>query len=41
MSNNSQNAIIKIISRKVDMSIGETKDLIIELAEVIKEEREF
>jgi hypothetical protein len=33
------NALIRIISERVNMSVGETKQMIVELAELIKEER--
>ena len=39
MGKNINNALIRIISKKVNMSVGETKQMIIELAELIKEER--
>ena len=40
MGKNINNALIRIISKKVNMSVGETKEMIIELAELIKEEDE-
>jgi len=36
---NINNALIRIISERVNMSVGETKQMIVELAELIKEER--
>ena len=39
MGKNINNALIRIISERVNMSVGETKQMIIELAELIKEER--
>ena len=38
MGENINNALIRIISERVNMSVGETKQMIIELAELIKEE---
>jgi hypothetical protein len=34
---NINNALIRIISERVNMSVGETKQMIVELAELIKE----
>ena len=39
MAKNINNALIRIISERVNMSVGETKQMIVELAELIKEER--
>jgi hypothetical protein len=39
MGKNINNALIRIISERVNMSVGETKQMIVELAELIKEER--
>jgi hypothetical protein len=34
------NTLIRIISERVNLSVGETKQMIVELAELIQEERE-
>jgi hypothetical protein len=39
MGKNINNALLRIISERVHMSVGETKQMIVELAELIKEER--
>jgi len=36
---NINNALIRIISERVNMSVGETKQMIVELAELIEEEK--
>ena len=39
MGKNINNALIRIISERVNMSVGETKQMIVELAELIEEEK--
>jgi hypothetical protein len=39
MGENINNALIRVISERVNMSVGETKQMIVELAELIEEEK--
>jgi hypothetical protein len=40
MAKNINNALLRIISERVHMSVGETKQMIVELAELIQKEEE-